>query len=404
MINTLCAILLVAAPPADAVIHLADGTSQRASLVDVQTDRLTVQTPAGQQQIAATAIKSVELADAAPLKPDQRIVQLRDGSVLPVEEFLSDASTAQVTRVGNRPWQVPTSALRWVRLQSLGTNESLLRQWQSIVDGPVTKDIVVYRVEREGRVQLEVLDGIVHGVTAEEVDFEFEGDRIRPKRERVVGIVFWSPENTAPAPRSLQIVQRDGARWNVSTLQADGQLLRWKTSGGIDLAQPWDSVARLDFAVGNWLYLSDMTPEAVVWRPFIESRLPAELLASLYQPRFDQSFDGGPIRVAGRVWQKGLALHSYNEVTYRVPNGYRRFQATAGMDDRVAQLTVAACAVLRVTVDGQVVFEQQFTGQTSPVELDIPVKEGRRLTITVDFGQGGDTADILCLAEARLSR
>ena len=39
--------------------------------------------------------------------------------------------------------------------------------------------------------------------------------------------------------------------------------------------------------------------------------------------------------MGGKEYRKGLAVHGRTEMTYRLPDRFRRFQAVVGIDDRV---------------------------------------------------------------------
>ena len=124
-------------------------------------------------------------------------------------------------------------------------------------------------------------------------------------------------------------------------------------------------------------------------------------MATLYQPRRDRSFDGGKLLLAGRAYEKGLAIHSRSELVYRLTDDFRRFRAVVGIDDRVRE---GGNVKLVIAKDGQVLWSKSVDGKQPPLELDLDVAGVRRLSILVDFGEDLDIADHLNLCDARLTK
>lgn len=399
-------LLAILAAENQATLTFADGRTEVGKLVSASLETIVFQTASDQRlEVESRTVRMVHWGDVPSSKPWQPRVVLRDGSQVVIDDFRLQGSSAIAHRTAGRQLELKPSAIANVLLQDLSTNEALAEQWRQLTATSLAQDAVVYRVEQEGTVRLDMLEGVVRGVGEQTIDFETDGNRIQPKRERVVGILFFAGRDAVPAGSpGVRVLEQDGSQWNVVRLAQDEQGLVWTTVGGVTARADWRAIVALDYSVGNWLFLSDLTPESVTWRPFIESRLNPALLGPLYQPRFDQAFDGGPIRLGGRTWRKGLALHSYNEVTYRLPTGYSRFQAMAGFDDRWLALGAAPHAVLRLVLDDRVVFEQALDAGTEPVPIDVPLEGARRLKIVVDFGERADVADYVNLADARLSK
>lgn len=106
------------------------------------------------------------------------------------------------------------------------------------------------------------------------------------------------------------------------------------------------------------------------------------------------------MRLAGREYTKGVALHSRSEVTWLLTEPFVKFTAVAGIDDRVRPH-----GNVRLTIrgDDRVLLEQTVQGSDAPLPITLDLVGVTRLKITVDFGDDGiETGDFLDLCDPRL--
>lgn len=116
---------------------------------------------------------------------------------------------------------------------------------------------------------------------------------------------------------------------------------------------------------------------------------------------------GTPMTMAGRIFRRGLGTHAASRIAYDLPSGrerpqgYARFAATIGCDQEVSGNTI----VFVVEGDGRELYRSPLMRvDTPPVDLSIPVKGVRRLTLIVEDGGDGIAADHGNWADARLLR
>ena len=115
--------------------------------------------------------------------------------------------------------------------------------------------------------------------------------------------------------------------------------------------------------------------------------------------------------MAGRIYRKGLGVHSYSLLEYELAPDDARFQATIGLDDSARPFSNAVAAsdvatvVFRVKVDGNKLFEKEMSWKDAPVPIEVSIK-GDRLSLEVDFGgvegSTNSTLDRANWADARL--
>ncbi|MBK8915594.1 MAG: NPCBM/NEW2 domain-containing protein [Phycisphaerales bacterium] len=118
--------------------------------------------------------------------------------------------------------------------------------------------------------------------------------------------------------------------------------------------------------------------------------------------RTDRSVGGGPLRVGGRTYLRGIGTHAPSRIEYHVPQGYDTFEAMVGVD---ASQGAAGTVVLRVEVDGVECFRSPLVrGGAEPLAVRVPVRGGSRLTLLSGATDDGDTSDHVNWAFARLTR
>jgi len=139
-------------------------------------------------------------------------------------------------------------------------------------------------------------------------------------------------------------------------------------------------------------------PAAADSSPAIWRNLTTEMAASITQgwlkTRTDGSIGGGPLRIAGKKYAKGLGTHPNGEMVFKLEGKHRRFMAQVGVDDAGGP---TGSVVFKVLLDGKTAFDSGLmrTGQAAkPADLDVAGVAELRLVVT-DGGDGpqGDHAD-----------
>jgi hypothetical protein len=206
---------------------------------------------------------------------------------------------------------------------------------------------------------------------------------------------------------------RSGLRVNASHVELEDSLLELTTATGEKLTWPLADVSLADFSAGKLMYLSDIEPASTRCSPFIALPPSASLASEYGQPRRDKSAFGGPpslvmregetavARSAIKTFPKGLALRSRTEITYRLPSGFQRFIAIAGIEPAT---TTAGNVRLSIFGDDRALLETEVTGDQPPRPIQLNIANVKRLKILVDFGQNLDTGDWLNLCDARIAK
>jgi len=204
-------------------------------------------------------------------------------------------------------------------------------------------------------------------------------------------IVFSSAPRARQEERAHVIELADGTRIPADSLELTNGMLTAQRHGARYTVQA-GRLQRIQVASDAYVYLSDLEPQSVQLRPFLDVA---------WRPRFDRNAAGGPLVLDGRTYARGIGMHARTEMTFAIDGRYSRFHARVGVDDAGGAL---GRVVFGVLADGRPVFQSDPVGggdPARPVALD--VGGARRLTLVADFGSpveaSGNMAD---WAEARL--
>ena len=364
-------------------------------LVGLDADRVTVETAAGPVSVEIDRMVAVSPANAKVSPPSDLAVwvELVDGSLLSGQDYSTSGQTARLVTTDGKPLEFPVRYVAWVRLQS--QTDSIAKEWSRILETTSDGDLLIVR---KGDL-IDFHRGLLRDVTDTVVQFESDGDVLPVKRPKVHGLRYHrSAVGDLPGP-ICRLTDTSGSIWPVASIELKGDVLHWTTPLGLKAGAPLNTVLRIDYSHGKVVYLSDMEAETVDWTAYFGSAENVESLATFLSPRKDRSLDSGPLELDGRPYEKGLAIHSRTRLTYRLGGEFRRFKATAGIDDSVRP---AGHVRLVIFGDDKVLFEADVAGTDAPKLLDVDLSGVRRLAILVDFGEHLDTADHLDLCEARV--
>jgi hypothetical protein len=413
--TTLLTILALAGPAlaADAKVRLLAGEGPAGQVVAVTTDRITVRTSAGEKSIPAAEVMWVEFASAADSKPEVWI-ELLDGSRLNAVAYTAAAGQAKVELTSGLAVTVATRAIKWVRFRP--ADPALAGQWREILESQARGDMVVLRKTsmrpvEEGdnaaavtEVALDQHEGTILDVSPESVQFDFDGEKIDVRRDKLEGIVYYHPARREFSPPACKLVDVGGSAWSVKSLELASGRLSGSTVVGVALDFPLAAVAKIDYSVGNVLFLADLEPDTGGGDPAV-SLQPAAMtfkFGRMFGVRSRPPLGAASFQIKGTKYDSGLSLHSPASLVYRMPEGMRWLRAVAGVDDSVV---VPGRFDLVVLGDGKELVRHPFSAdQRGPLSLDLDVTNIRRITITLDPADGQDIGDQLDLCEARLTK
>lgn len=375
------------------------GASLRGELVDLSADALVVQGDAGPQRLELASVWELTAEQtAAPAdRPVSVWVELIDDSLIRGDGYTAAAGTATVRMMTGQLLSIRTTAIRAVRFRDYASTPQLAQRWQEIATAKASGDSLVVRRGEN----LDQLTGVIRDVTEEAVRFESDGETVEAKRMKLEGLLYYHPAGGELPRRSAQVTDVSGSQWSVKSLRKADDQLDLVTVAGVSAALPLAQLKRIDFSSGNSQWLHALEPQSVRWRPFIQTKVPDETAARLFEPRGPAARGGHPLLLAGQEYDRGLTIHSRTELVYRLTGDFRQLQAVAGIDDRVRP---AGNVRLVISGDDRELFAQTVTGVDPPLALNVDITGVKRLKILVDFGEQLDLADCLDLCDARITK
>jgi len=210
---------------------------------------------------------------------------------------------------------------------------------------------------------------------------------------RIVALLFNPALRQRPAvpTGAAWIGLGDGARLLVARFQLKADAMEWTTLSGAT----WKAAAKdLVFFMPRTdrvVYLSDIRPSEYRFLPYLETKWPYKT---------DRNVTGGQLRCGGRLYLKGLGVHSAARLSYRFDLPWKRFQAEVGIDDSTGN---RGSVGFRVFVDGKQKFGgPPVRGGMPPQAISIDLAGARQLDLVVDYGEAGDMMDHADWLNARL--
>jgi hypothetical protein len=413
------AVLIVAALPALAISQevtatLLDASSVTGELRAWSRDEVVIADADKEVRLATEKLVSMRWPSPASLnadkESDQGVVELTDGTLLPIHDFQATKSVAKLgiqvpPPADQTTLPLPVREVLAVRLQKFGP--ALEEQWEQIRSQDLASDVLVL-LSRDGK-NLNEAEGILGDISTTKIQIEYDGELMRVDRAKVAGwIYFRKKPTTQPEPRCI-IHGRTGLRGAVSDVRLTGQTLHVTTSGGTKLIWPLADIHFADFSAGKIAYLSDLAPASERWTPLVGLSPGAESAAKYGRVRIDQSAFGGPLTLlvdgsdrsarGVKFFNRGVAIRSRTELVYRLPSGFKQFVALAGIEPATSS---TGDVRLLIYADDRSLFDADVHGDQAPREIKLDIAGARRLKIIVDFGQNLDTGDWLNLCEARL--
>lgn len=400
MVTTLWAVVAIAAaPPCQVTIETLAGPPRTAQLVELDQDRIVVASDGPPQTLDSRTVLAVVVPrpEAPAPPPTSDWIELVDGSHLE-GSGLAVANRGATLRLAGRDVQVETRQMRSVRFHP--PDPARDAQWREIIDAEASGDLLVLRRPNGS---LDQLEGVLYDIRGDTIEFAYDDQRLVVKREKLEGLRFFQPARRTPPAPLCHVVEVNGSSWNAQSLRWTGDQIALTTTGGIRCDVPVSQLARVDYSPGNVVYLSDLEFELAECTPFIATRLPAERILQLYQPRRDAGFEGSGLWLANagevRQYDKGLAIHSRSRLIFRLAEPARGLSAVVGIDSR---LQGRGGVVLVVIGDHRELVRQAIVGRDAPWPLEVDIAGVRKLEILVDFGDALDVADHLNLCNARI--
>lgn len=399
----------VALAPDTAEFTSVDGQSISGVVAKWNGTQLTVKTGDGERQLSTDSLLDAAWPREAVPSSVDRSIELIDGSRLAYESFTIAKRVATI-RLANSPRPLKMSTDKIHRIELLPSSEALQQALADIEQRQPAGDSLV--IVKRDAAAMDYLTGVLGDVTAEQANFEWDGERVPVKLSKIAAIVFYHAKQAKLPATLCRVSLTDGSVIVARQAKLDGKQLRFQTPAGVELQTPTEQLARIDFSTGKIAYLSDLNPSSAKWIPRVA--MPKELasISRIGLPRKNAAFNGAPLSLMWeddplpsrrdvRTYSRGLAVRSRTELVYLIPEGMSRFVLTAGIDPATAG---QGDVTLEIRGDDKVLWEGTVDGRKPPVEIDVQLGAARRLQLDVGYGENLDFGDRLHMIEARFTK
>lgn len=215
---------------------------------------------------------------------------------------------------------------------------------------------------------------------------------------RVAALVFNPALAAHPRPTGLRAILgfADGSRVVATELSLSGGTARLQVPVLGDMAVHADKLVAIQPLGGRAVYLSDLKAASYKFIPFLQLGWPYHR---------DANVAGNLLRAAGKLYLKGLGVHSASRLTYDLDGPYRAFQAELAIDDAAQGLGSVEFRVFVDTGDGK--WQPRYSspvqrGGMAPTTMNVDLAGAKRISLLVEFADRGDERDDADWLNARL--
>lgn len=291
-------------------------------------------------------------------------------------------------------WQaelkIPLLHIRGIHMGLLDRRESA-DSFRTRLDSRGAEDILLAQTRED---EVLAVPGQLEGTQGDRLQFLYKEQSRTLPLEKAEGMVLAARPGSEPDDLLFQVFSLlDGTQ--LSGKWKDLNTKEWsiETLWGQQINLPVEIVSSVRVRGGMMSYLSDLDPGAVEQVPFFSHQ---------WSWRRDESLTGGPLKVAGRTYQRGIAVHSRCYLTYDLNGRFSTFETLVGFDEAASRHGRVECKIL---ADGSEIFANpDLRADGDPVPVSLSVEGVQQLQLWVDFGQGADTGDRVIWAAARLYR
>ena len=387
-------LLILATAPAGAAetVLTVDGRAIQGDLVAIDNKQVTVQVGGQTTAIARDDVLSIAFGErpAGNLMAEagRHILTTDDGGQLSVTNAaIADGKLTATSPVAGKIC-VPLEHV--ARLLAPRANET---------PADVQREVEALRLPREARDYVVIskkpgqyapVAGILKSLDDRRLLLNYDGTDTAMDAAAIAAIQVARVGASAPAVAG-HLTTAAGERLGFTALAVKDNTVHLTSPAFGTVKMPVAQVASLRFRSDRVTYLSDLEPAAAQQSGY---------LGDVFAYARDKAADGGPLRLGGSRYEKGLGLHTRCELVYDLGGAYRHLVATAGIDDG----SPFGSAFLTILGDGRpLAAKVRLDRKAAPQALRIDVAGVKRLTLLADYGDGsfgaGERVD---LADAKL--
>jgi hypothetical protein len=238
------------------------------------------------------------------------------------------------------------------------------------------------------------ISGRLQSMSESALKIIYEGQERSIKLERVQALVLAAHPATRVWKGPYQVFRLSSgdtisAAW-VAVAEKTHQV---KSAWDKEIEVPREAVVEVTGRNTKMVNVSELTPLSVEQVPYFDRLMPYVR---------DKSWNNKPLKIEGKTYSRGLAVHSKCVLTYDLGGEFATFRALLGFDEEAGERGRVLC---RVSADDKELFvKPDFRASEKPLPVEVAVKGAKQLRLEVDFGEDEDVGDRVIWANARLYR
>ena len=348
-------------------------------------------------------IQSIRLQDDANISPprdDAMLVRLVDGTQLHASSIQS-ADQQLTLAIGSRQLTLATEYVSSIRFGSL--SDDRLAEWRQYRDSEASSDTLVVRQPTGALTKIE---GIVLGIAADGVQFEFGDSKIPVPFARLAGIRFFTSVGPPEGRAAGHILDGLGNDWAISSLTGphrsdeskadDAFNVRVRLLAGIDVEIPVAELVVIDLATGSTMFLADLAPLRRTAKTLFDFPV-----ADLNQDSLFGDRRLPPHTIPGSSLGPSLEFIGSGQTTFEIPDGFSKLQGAVEIRPQGDKFT--PCTV-KILVEGELLWSQRLAENNAPVRFELSVPANQRLSLVVDANSEIPTGDVVRWLAPRLMK
>jgi len=242
----------------------------------------------------------------------------------------------------------------------------------------------------------DVVHGILLAIDDRQLTFESDGIEMTVPHSQVAAVDLISEAHSSGLGLRARVTFVDGSRVTTDELVCSGDGLGLTLFDGPRRTVRLDHVAHIDIVGGRWVRITELPPISVQHTPMLS--LPWSYVENA-------NVLGGPMRIANRVFEHGVGVHSESSLMYDLAGEYRWFVTLFGIDDSAGGAPALADVTAEIRVDGQVRHRREHVTPGKlwgPIRID--VGGAARIELRTLFGENASIQDRFNWADAGLIR
>ncbi|MFK7769273.1 MAG: NPCBM/NEW2 domain-containing protein [Mariniblastus sp.] len=392
----------------------SNGETTSGRIVSIEIDSLTIENETSKSAFSFDQIESIDFGVTAQLPPEtSTAINLLDGSSIKAASFTKKSGTLSTVFQCDLKHDINSRYIGSVVFKNYENEIDLAKQFREILrDDSREGDAIV--VNRAG--ELSTVEGVSGDLVDGKMAFSIGDRTAQVALSKMEAILFYHADSRDYYAKAIcEVLLPDQSRILARKLAWNESQLEVTSVCGAQFQFPSSILSKVNFSLGRSVFLSDLAPSTNDWQPLMASSRIYEKLRKLKLARINQSFSGQPLSLKiesktklsfaaeRKQFEKGFAIHAGGKLAFSLKGQYDRLTGLVGFDP---EANTSGDVSFKVLIDGNLAFEKRMVNQKmdNPLELDLDLKDAKRIVFQVDYQDARSVGDQLHLVNLKASQ